>query len=71
MSEYISQRAAECRRLMDAETDELRKMAFRLLCEMWLSLAQARAGMTKEELDRQIAELDRMQVDYLGRSQIH
>jgi hypothetical protein len=65
MSPYISKRAAECEHLMEAETDLVRKAAFRLLRDMWLALADVAPSMDQGELERETAAVDQIHVNFL------
>jgi hypothetical protein len=54
-------RAAECNRLMNLESNEDRKTAFRLLGEMWIALANECPGMSAERLAKEISSIEEIQ----------
>jgi hypothetical protein len=54
-------KAAECERLMNLETNEDKKLAFKLLREMWIAVANESATLEPEELARQIASVEKIQ----------
>jgi hypothetical protein len=57
----IFDRAAECDRLMNRETDEVKRTALRLVKEMWIALANESVGMPSAVLTREIAAIDEIQ----------
>jgi hypothetical protein len=62
--EDLLKRAAECRRLMDRETDHLRKAVFGLIRDMWIALANERASMNPGEVAQQVAAIARIQLGF-------
>jgi hypothetical protein len=57
----LSNKAGECERLMNLEADEVKKLALRLLREIWIALANESATMDAKELARQIAYIEKIQ----------
>jgi hypothetical protein len=54
-------RAAECGRLIELETDEVKKTALGLLRQMWIALANESPSMTERELAKEIAAIEELQ----------
>lgn len=50
-------KAAECERLMNVQTNEIKRSACRALREMWINLANDFASMSPEEFARWFDEL--------------
>jgi len=46
---------------MNLETNEDKKLAFKLLREMWIAVANESATLEPEELARQIASVEKIQ----------
>jgi hypothetical protein len=57
----LSNKAGECERLMNLEADEVKKLALRLLREIWIALANESATMDPKEVARQIAYIEKIQ----------
>jgi hypothetical protein len=57
-------KAAECERLMNSQTDEVQKSAYRSLREMCIDLANESASMSAEELARRFQDLDQIQTRF-------
>jgi hypothetical protein len=57
-------KAAECERLMNLETDEIQRSAYRSLTEMWINLANEYASMTSENFAREFDDLDQIQTRF-------
>jgi hypothetical protein len=54
-------RAAECERLRNLETDKIKKTTFRLLRDMWIVLANEIGTMPAEHLAKEIARIEEIQ----------
>jgi hypothetical protein len=54
-------RAAECNRLIELETDDVKKTALGLLRQMWIALANESSSMTERELAKEIAAIEELQ----------
>lgn len=57
-------RAAECERLMNLQTDEVQREAYRSLREMWISLANECPSMSPKEIERHFADLTEIQTTF-------
>ena len=62
----LLKRAAECERLMDGEPDDVRKIAFRLIRDIWIALANECASMKVEELAQEVAAISQIQLGLVG-----
>ena len=54
-------RAADCERLMSISSSEARKMRFRQLRDLWISLANESFLMSHRALLKEIAAIDKIQ----------
>jgi hypothetical protein len=57
-------RAAECERLMNSETDLARKAAYQSLRDMWIELANECASMSPEEFAKHFADIEQIQAGF-------
>ncbi len=62
-------KAAECERLVNLETDEVQRTAYRALRDMWISLANECVSMTPGEFVRQLNDLDQIQTGFQERQE--
>jgi hypothetical protein len=60
----VFNRAAECERLMNLETDEIRRSAYRSLLELWIKLANECTSMGPKKLAREFDDLDQIQTSF-------
>lgn len=58
---HLFDRATECSRLMNLETDHVKKSIFRLLRDMWIALANESAGVSGDQLAVEIKMIDDIQ----------
>jgi hypothetical protein len=64
-------RAADCERLMNASSSETRKMRFRELRDLWITLANESAAMSKRALLKEIAVIEKIQSLLESKNMIH
>ncbi len=60
----VFDKAAECERLMNLETDEVRKAAYQSVRSMWIELANEFALMTPEEFAKHFDDIDKIQAGF-------
>jgi hypothetical protein len=63
--EEIWQRAAECSRLLDMLTDETNRKLIANLRDLWIALGNESPFLGKAKLIRQIAELEKIQLEVI------
>ena len=64
-------RAAQCNRLIELETDVVRKTELGLLRQMWIALANESPSMTEQELAREIVVIEQLQSAFCRSEQAH
>jgi hypothetical protein len=62
--EDLLKRAAECERLMDGEADNVPKIVFGLISDIWGALAHESASMSPEELAQEVAVIAQIQFGF-------
>jgi hypothetical protein len=58
---HLFDKAAECERLLSLQADGPKKIALRLLRDMWIALANESTSMPAEWLSGEIASIEEMQ----------
>ena len=64
----VFNKAAECDRLMNLQTDEVQKSTYRCLREMWIALANECASLSPEKFAREFDELEQILTGFQNRS---
>jgi hypothetical protein len=56
----VFNKAAECERLMNLQTDDIQKSAYRCLLELWIALANECASMSPNKFAREFDDLQQI-----------
>ncbi len=59
-------RAKDCERALNAAGDPEKKIAFRILRDMWIALANESSGLSEVDLARQVAAIEELQSTLAG-----
>ncbi|HEY6259248.1 MAG TPA: hypothetical protein VIY51_26010 [Xanthobacteraceae bacterium] len=60
-------RAQDCERALDAALDPQKKIALKILRDMWIALANESSGLSELDLAKQVAAIEELQSTVAGR----
>jgi hypothetical protein len=63
----LLRRAEDCERALNATSDQRKKIAFRILRDMWITLANGSSRFSAADLAKEVAAIDELQAAVIGR----